>query len=178
MRTAALITVFVVLAGVCCGGGRLAVSGTKWPKESTDTLTEADIAQFIKLVPTLNAALKAGSWTTPPLKTDEGPDAWLVRFVEGLNVPGVDESLRTAGSNWSTMRVILYKVIPAVNAMGIDRTPPEMIEQMRKDTTAEAKQGLKRIEEARVAFSPIPSANRELVSKHAQELMAIQIRGR
>lgn len=178
MRTAALVTVFVILAGVFCGGGKPAASGPKWPKESTGTLTETDVVQFIKLVPTLNAALKAGNWTSPPPKADEGPDAWLVRFVAGMNVPGVDESLKTAGSNWSAMRAIMYRVIPAVHAMAIDKTPPEMVEQMRKDTTAAARQDLKRFEETKAALSQIPSANKELVSKHAQELMAIQIRGR
>ena len=178
MRTvASIITMFVVFAGACCGA-RSAVSGTKWPRESTGTLTEADIAQFIKLAPTINAALRASSWTTPPSKVDEGPDAWLVRFVDGLNVPGVDESLKTAGSNWSAMRAVLYRVIPAAQAVFADKVPPETIERMRKDTTAAGKQALKRFEENKAAYLLIPSASKELASKHIQELMTIRIMGR
>jgi hypothetical protein len=177
MRTAALVTAFVVLAGVFC---RSAVSGPKWPKESTGPLTETDIAQFIKLVPTLNAALAAGGWTTPTPKTGEAIDVWLVNFVNGMNaVPGVDESLATAGSSWSKMRAIMFRVIPAVHAVTVDKTAtPELIEQLRKDTTAVNQQYLKNLEEAKAALAKIPSANRELVSKYMQKLMAMQIRGR
>ena len=177
MRTAALVTAFVVLAGVFC---KPAVPGPKWPRESTGTLTEAEVAQFIKLVPTLNAALAAGGWTTPPPKPGEGIDVWLVSFVNGMNgIPGVNESLKTAGSSWSKTRAIMFRVIPAVHAVTIDKTAtPELIEQLRKDTTAANKQYLKHLEETKAALSQIPSANKELVSKHMQELMPIQIRGR
>ena len=88
MRTAALVTAFVVLAGVFC---KPAVPGPKWPRESTGTLTEAEVAQFIKLVPTLNAALKAGNWTSPPSKATPRPNPsaclpWLRVRATLLNI--------------------------------------------------------------------------------------------
>jgi ABC-type transporter MlaC component len=76
------------------------------------------------------------------------------------------------------MRAILYRVVPAMTAMKLDQTPPEIIEQMRKDTSAAAKEGLKRFEDTKAAFSQIPSANRQLVAAHLQELLEIQRLGR
>jgi len=177
MRTVALITVFVVLAGVFCGGGKPVVPAAKWPAEATGTLTEADIAQFVKVLPTFSAALKAGGWTPTPPKEDDGPVGSLTTFVEGMNVPGVDESLKTAGSDWSTLRATLYKVFAASAALSIDAASPEMIAQMKKDTSAAAKKGLKDYETFKAACVQIPAANKQMVSSHQQEMQALQTLG-
>jgi hypothetical protein len=53
MRTVALIAVFVVLAGVFCGGktgsqaNKPAATAAKWPTEATRALTEDAMAQFV-----------------------------------------------------------------------------------------------------------------------------------
>ena len=180
MRTAALLTMFVVLAGVFCGGNtatQTPAAAVKWPAEATGTLTEDELAQFVKALPTFSAALKAASWAPTPRKEGEGPIASLTSFVEGMNVPGVDESL-TAVGGWAKLRPTLYKVFAASGALSVDWAPPEMIEQMKKDTSAAAKKGLQEYEAYKVACSQIPEANKQMVTKHQQELQALQTLGR
>ena len=183
MRTVALITVFVVLAGVFCGGKtgsqtNKPAAAVKWSAEATGTLTEAEIAQFVKVLPTFSAALKAGNWTPTLPKEDAGPVGSLTTYVEGMNTPGVEESLKTAGSDWSTLRATLYKVFAASAALNVDMAPPQMIEEMKKDTSAAAKKGLKDYEVFKAACTQIPVANKQMVSNHQQELQALQTLGR
>ena len=178
MRAVALIVLFAALAGLFCGGGKPAVPAATWPAEAIGSLTEADIAQFVKVLPTFSAALKAASWTPTLPKEDAGPVGSLVPYVEGMNVPGVEESLKAAGSDWSTLRPTLYKVFAATAALSVDAAPPEMIEQMRKDTSAAAKKGVKDYEAFKAACSQVPSANKQMVTSHQQELQALQTLGR
>jgi len=176
--------VFVVLAGVFCGGktgsqaNKPAPTAAKWPTEATDTLTDEDLAQLVKLLPTFSAALKSGNWTPTPPKDGDSPVASLTDFVEGMNVLGVDDSLKKAGSSWSALRPTLYKVFAASAALGVDAAPPEMIAQMKKDTSAAAKKGVKQYETYKAACSQIPDANKQTVAEHQQELQALQTLGR
>ncbi len=180
MRTVALISVFVVLAGVFCGGktgSQTPAAAVKWPAEATGTLTEDELAQFVKVLPAFSAALKAASWAPTARKEGDGPVASLTSFVEGMNVPGVDESLKAVGG-WAKLRPTLYKVFAASGALSVDAAPPEMIEQMKKDTSTAAKKGLKEYEAYKAACSYIPEANKQTVAKHQQELQALQTLGR
>jgi len=181
MRTVALITVFVVLAGVFCGGktgSQTPAVVAKWPAEATGTLTEDELAQFVKVLPAFSAALKAANWTPTAPKEGDGPAASLTAFVEGMNVAGLDESLKTTGARWGTLRPTLYKVVTAMTALSVDGAPPEMIAQMKKDTSAAAKKGLKDFEAVKAACSQIPEANKQLVKSHQPELQALQTLGR
>ena len=184
MRTVALIAVFVVLAGVFCGGktgsqaNKPAATAAKWPTEATGALTEDAMAQFVKVLPAFSAALKAASWTPTPPKEGDGPVASLTNFVESMNLQGVDDSLKKAGSSWGVLRPTLYKVFAASAALSIDAASPEMIAQMKKDTSAAAKKGVKDYETFKAACSQIPAENKQTLAKHQQELQALQTLGR
>jgi hypothetical protein len=183
MRTVALIAVFVVVAGVFCGGGKSGSqtakpAAVKWPAEATGTLTEDEMVQFVKVLPAFSAALKAGNWTPTPPKEGDGPVASLTNFVESMNVPGLEDSLKKAGSSWSVLRPTLYKVFAASAALSIDAASPEMIAQMKQDTSAAAKKGVKDYEAFKAACSQISDANKQMVAKHQQELQALQTLGR
>ncbi len=184
MRTVALIAVFVVLAGVFCGGktgsqaNKPAAMAAKWPAEATGTLTEDELAQFVKVLPAFGAALKAASWQPTTAKEGEGSIARLTSIIDGMHVAGVEESLKAAGASWTVLRATMYKVFAAMSALQIDAAPPEMIAQMKADTSAEAKRGLKDYEAVKSACSMIPDANKQVVTKHQQELQALQALGR
>jgi len=181
MRTVVLITVFVVLAGACCGGktgSQVLAVAEKFPVEATGALTEDAMVQFVKVLPAFSASLKAGNWTPTPPKEGDGPVASLIGFVESMNVPGVDDSLKKAGSSWSELRPTLYKVFAASAALSIDAASPEAIAQMRKDTSTIAKKGVKDYEAFKAACSLIPTENKQTLAKHQQELQALQTLGR
>ena len=185
MRTVALIAVFVVIAGVFCGGGKPGsqaakptTAAVKWPVEATGTLTEVELAQFFKVLPAFSAALKAGGWTPTPPKEGDGPTTSLTSFVEGMNVPGLEEALKTAGSSWGVLRPTLYKVFAASAALSVDAASPEMIAMMKKDTSAAAKKSAQEYDTFKATCSQIPEANKQTVAKHQQELQALQTLGR
>ena len=180
MRRAALVTVFVVLAGVFCGGKTGSQGPTvtaKFAAEATGTLTEDEVLQFVKVLPTFNAALKGGNWVPQQPKEDEGPVAALTGFVEGMNVTGVDDSLKKAGSSWGELRPTLYKVFAASGALNVDAHATEMIARMKQDTSAGAKKALKDYTSFQAACSQIPEANKQIVAKHQQELSLIHTLG-
>ena len=182
MRTVALITMFVVLAGMFCSGKTSTQTSStapvRWPKEATATLTEDQLTQFVKALPAFSAALKAASWTPPVLKQGDGVVASLTPFVEGMNVPGVEDSLKKVGSSWRGVRPTLYKIFAASAALSIKAASPELIAQMKKDTSAAAKKGVKDYEAFVAACSQIPEANQQTVAKHQQELSALYTLGR
>jgi hypothetical protein len=178
MRKVAFLAVFVVLAGVYCGGAKTATPAAKWPADACGTLTEAEMAQFIKVLPTFSAALKAGNWTPTAPKETDGPVGSLATFVEGMDVPGVEDSLKAAGSSWGALKATLYKVFAASAALSVDAASPEMVDQLKKDTSAAAKKSLKDYEVFKAACSQIPAANKQVVVAHQQELQALQTLGR
>ena len=183
MRRAALVTVFVILAGVFCGGktgsqaNKPAATAVKWPAEATGALTEDEMGQFVKALPAFSAALKAGNWTPAQPKEGDGPVAYLTSIIEGMNAPGVDDSLKAFGG-WVKLRPTLYKVFATMSALQVDEAPPEAIEQLKKDTSAAAKRSLRNYEAVKAACSQIPDANKQIVAKHQQELQALNTLGR
>lgn len=181
MRAVALLAVFVVLVGVFCGGNtdsQPPAASAKWPAEACGVLTDDEVVSLVEVLPTFSAALKAGNWSPTPPKETDGPVGSLTPFVEGMNVPGVEESLKTAGSSWNTLKATLYKVFAASAALSVDAAPPDMIEQMRKDTSAAAKKSVKDFDTFKAACVQIPEANRQVVANHQQELQALQTLGR
>lgn len=178
-----LVMAFVVLGGVFCGGksGTQSPAVEKWPVEVTGALTENDLARLVKVLPVLDAALKAGSWKPVRPKEGDSPVAALSGYVESMGVPGVDDSLKKAGSSWNEVRSTLLKAFAATTALSVDNTPPEMaaqIAQMRKDTSAAAKRALKGYEAFRAAYSQIPAENKQAFAKHQQELQLLYTLGR
>jgi hypothetical protein len=180
MKAVALLAVFVVFAGVFCGGNTGSeppLTTAKWPAEACGVLADDEVVQLVEVLPTLSAALKAGNWSPTVPDEADGPVGTLAPFVEGMNVPGVEESLKTAGTDWNAVRTTLLKVFAASAALSVDGAPPEMIEQMRKDTSAAAKKGYKDFESVKAACVQIPEANKAVVANHQQELQALQTLG-
>jgi hypothetical protein len=179
-----LALAFAVLAGVFCGGktgSQGPATVEKWPGEATGTLTENDLAQLVKALPALDAALKADSWRPARPKEGDGPVAALTGYIESMSLPGVDDSLKKAGSSWGEVRPTLYKAFAATTALSIDGTTPEMvaqIAQMRKDTSAAAKKAIKGYDAFKAAYSQIPAENKQVFSKHQQELQLLYTLGR
>jgi hypothetical protein len=176
-----LATAFVVLAGAFCGGktdSQALATVEKFPVEATGTLTDEAIVQLVKVLPAFSAALKAGNWTPAQPKEGDGPVTALTSYVEGMNVPGVDDSLKKVGSSWSAVRPTLYKVLTASSALSIDAAPPQTIEQMKKDTSAAAKKAVKYYEAFKAACSQVPAENKQTLTRHQQELQLLQTLGR
>jgi hypothetical protein len=183
MRKAALVAVFVILAGVFCGGktgsqaNKPAATAVNWPAEATGALSEDEMVNFVKELPTFSAALKAGNWMPEQPKEGDGPVAYLTSLIDGMNASGVDDSLKAFGG-WAKLRPTLYKVFATMSALQVDAAPQEAINQLRKDTSAAAKRSLRNYEAVKAACSQIPAANKQIVAKHQQELQALNTLGR
>jgi hypothetical protein len=185
MRTIALITSFVALAGLSCAGSTQRQTSTttaKWPKEALATLTQDELAQLIKALPALNSALKAAKWRSPNAVTpaDSAKEAeiekdqlgTLTRLVESYKVPGINDALRPYGG-WAKIRSTLYKVHAATASLGIDRTPPERVASLESDTTLRGRKTLKNYEFFKNACAQIPEINKQLVLQHVEELQPL-----
>ncbi len=185
MRTVAMIAVFVLVAGMFCGCGKTgsqtakpaSAKAAQWPADACAPLTEEDLVGFIKVLPAFSAALKDAKWVPAQTKEGDSPTAGLTSFVESMNVEGVDAALKKAGSSWSTLKPILYKVFAATAALSVDAAAP-MMEQAKSDTSAVVKKNLEQFNQFKAACSQIPDANKQLLNKHQQELQALQSLGR
>ena len=180
----AFTAVIVLLTGVVCGGktGRqkpaAAATVAAFPAVACSTLTDAEVTQFAKLLPTVSAALKAGHWspTTPP--PGGGPVNALATLVEGMYVPGVGESLKAAGSDWGVFRATLYKVLAASAALNVQVMGPERAEQLKQDTTQTGKSRFESYQAIKGACAAVPAANIEVVKSHQQDIQALGTLGR
>ena len=176
-----LAMVFVVIAGVFCGGktgSQVPAAVEKFPVEATSALTDEAIVQLVKILPAFSAALKAGNWTPTQPKEGDGPVVALTSFVEGMNVPGLDDSLKKVGSSWSALRPTLYKVFAASAALSLDAASPQAIEQMKNDTSAVAKKAVKYYDAFKAACVTVPTENKQTLTRHQQELQLLQTLGR
>ncbi len=178
---ATFIAVLVVLAGVVCGdrsSPQKPAAVTAFPAVACSTLTEAEVTQFSEILPAFNAALKAANWQLTPPEPGGGPVNALATMVEGMNVPGVAESLEAAGSDWGTFRATLYKVFAASAALTVEALGSEKVEQMKQDTTQSGKRTLESFQAIKGACSALPAANIKVVRNHQQELQAFGTLGR
>jgi hypothetical protein len=180
MRTLTLTMAFVILAGVFCAGDTSkqtsSTAPAKWPKEALSPLTEDELAQFIKALPALNGALKAADWKNTSKESDP-PLSTLTILVEGMKVPGINDSLKPYGG-WAKIRPTAYKVFAATAALVIDRASPEMIARIKQDTSASAKQSMKDYEFFKSVCTQIPEANKQLVTKYQDQLQPLGSLGR
>jgi hypothetical protein len=178
---AACIAVLAVLTGVVCvgksGRGKPAAVAA-FPAVACSTLTEAEVAQFSKLLPTFDAALKAANWKPVPPKPGTGPVNALAALVEGMDVPGVGESLKAAGSDWGAFRATLYKVFAASAALSVGAVDSERVAQMKQDTTEAGRRAFGNYRAASQACSALPAANIQIVRDHQQDLRALRTVGR
>jgi hypothetical protein len=179
VRAATFLAVFAVLAGAACGGknqgsGKSAAP-TKFPAAAYGTLTETEVTQFIKFLPTFSATLKAASWEPARPDTTKGTLGALAPLVEGMNVPGLKDSLKAIGSNWGTFRATLYKVFAARAVVRIAKDiTPELELKMQQDTVPFIQKRYADYLLVKDAAQEIPEANKELVKKYEQELDAIR----
>lgn len=180
MRTLTLTLAFVVLAGVFCAGDTSkqtsSTAPVKWPKEALSPLTEDELAQFIKALPALNGALKAADWKNTSKESDSRMST-LTILVEGMKVRGINDSLKPYGG-WAKIRPTLYKVFSATAALVIDRASPEMIERIKQDTSAPARQSMADYEFFKAACTQVPEANKQLVTKYQDQLQPLGSLGR
>lgn len=180
MKTVLTLTaVCVILAGVFCAqktGTQTSAAPAKWPKEALSPLAEDELAQFIKALPALNGALKAANWENAAKESDSRMST-LTILVEGMKVPGMNESLGPYGG-WAKIRPTLYKVFSATAALVIDRMSPEMLARIRQDTSAGSKRSVEDYEFFKSACTQIPEANKQLVTKYEDQLQPLGSLGR
>jgi hypothetical protein len=139
-------------------------------------LTEAELGQFIKVLPALNGALKAVKWENASKESDS-PMSTLTILVEGMKVPGINDSLKPYGG-WAKMRPTLYKVFASTASLVIDRASPQMIERLMQDTSVAAKKSVKGYEFLKPACTQVPEANKQLVAKYQDQLQPLGSLGR
>jgi hypothetical protein len=181
MKAVVLVGTFALMAGVFCGGGPTPQApkpkaAIEFPSEATGLLTDAEMATFVKALPELSASLRAASWQPAQPEAEMSPVAGLSRFIESMNVPGVEEALKKVGADWKSIRPALYKIYAASAALNLEAASA-WIEELKKDTSAEAKKGLRQMEEMKQACSKVPDANKQLVVKNSQDLQALQTLG-
>lgn len=181
MRTAAVsIAVLVMLTGVACGpksSPEQPVVTLTFPAVACSVMTETEITQFTKVLPSFNSALTAAKWTPTPPPPDADPVSSLTALVEGMKVAGVEESLKAAGTDWGTFRATLYKVFVATAGLSIQRIGPEQTAQLKQDTTESGRKMFASIQALKGACAAVPPANLELVNAHQQDLQALGVLG-
>jgi hypothetical protein len=182
VRATAFWAVFAVLVGTACSGNNKSsgksAPATKFPAAAYGTLTEAEVTQFIKFLPTFSAVLKAASWKPAQPDTSKGTLGALAPLVEGMNVPGLKDSLKTIGSNWGTFRATLYKVFAARAVVRIAKDiTPDLEAKMQQDSAPFIQKKYADYLIVKNAGQEIPDANKELAKKYEEELNAIRTIG-
>jgi hypothetical protein len=177
------LAVFAALAVTACGGRKqnLEQSGPvkEFPKAAYDTLTEAEVTQFVKFLPTFNTVLTAAKWVPSPADSTKGTVGALAPLIEGMNVRGLKDSLKAYGSNWGKFRATLYKVMAARFVAEIPKhMPKDLVSKMAQDTAPFVQKKYADYLNVQNAAQTIPAANLELVKKYEQELSAIRTLGR
>jgi hypothetical protein len=181
VKTRTLMVALAVFAGTFCSRKTetqtSASAPAKWPKEALAPLTDSEVSQLAKALPALNGALKAANWETKPQAPGTSPLSTLTDLVEGMNVAGVNESLKEYGG-WAKIRPILYRVYAASAALVIDRSSPEMIKRMKEDTSAAARQSMKDYDFFKAACAQVPEANKKMVTMYEGQLQPLGSLGR
>lgn len=178
-KTVVLIAALMLVAGSFCGGDKTPkaeakVATIQLPAEAIAPLTAEEIAACVKALPDVGAALKAAKFTPPQPKEDDQIATVIIGFVDAMKpVAGVDAALTKAGTNWDAFRATMLKVAAAQAAMSADMVAG-MLEEMKKDTTEQAKKGVAQIEALKAACANVPQANKDMITAHAKELEALR----
>jgi hypothetical protein len=181
VKTRTLIVAMAVFAGTFCsrktGTQTSSSAPIKWPKEALAPLTDGELDEVVKALPALNGALKAANWDTKPQQPGTSPLSTLTDLVEGMNVPGVNESLKPYGG-WARIRPILYRVYAASAALVIDRASPDLIVRMKQDTSEAALKSMKDYDFFKAACTQVPDTNKKMVTKYEDQLQPLGSLGR
>jgi len=181
LRTAVVLSVALALfAGVYCGGKKAEPQAqteaqvTPLPAEALQALTDDEIVKFVKAVPAAAAALKAANYVAPQPAEDEQVAVVLTKMVDGMkDVAGLNDALVGAGTNWDEFRGTMMRVMAASAAMSADMAG-EMSAAYAADTSAEAKEMVKKIDALKTACANVPAENKQMVQKHGEELSVLQ----
>jgi hypothetical protein len=142
----------------------------KLPDVANQPLTEEEIVTLVKAAPAVGAALKAANFAPTEPKEDDQIAVIVTRFVDEMKpVAGVEAALTAAGTNWDAFRGTMLKIAAAQAKMS-SKMVSAFAEEMRKDTTAEAKKGVAQIDALVAAVANVPDANVEMVMKHQKDL--------
>ncbi len=175
------LAVSVLVAGVSCGSKpsppKPAATMT-FPVVACSTLTDTEIVQLAKALPVFRSALRAANWSPTPPKQGGSATSALESLVEGMNVAGVDDSLKRVGSDWGTVRRTLYKVFAASAALSVQRVNPEQAELLKKDTSQAGKRMYESFVAMKGACAAVPAANLEVLNNHRPELASLDSLGR
>jgi hypothetical protein len=188
MRIAAVLAVFMLVAGIYCGGGSTGPQAAKpdstamlanqsLPAVALGALTEAEMGKFLKAIPPAGEAIKKANWQPEAPAEDEALSTALPKMIEGMkSVAGLEDALKGAGTNWDEFRATLYKVTAASAAIGIDMASA-MTEELKKDTSAAAQKALKQLAAMKTACDKVPAENKQMVTKFQKELESLRLLG-
>jgi len=171
---------FVLLAAGGCRSTKQPprpTSFTEFPAVACSTLTDSEVGQLVKVLPRLRSALKATGWSPTLRKPGQSAVAALSNLVEGMAVPGVAESLRATGSDWTSVRRALYKVYAASAAAGVRGIGPQMAEEWRQDTSQSGRRTYQSYQEMKGACTAVPEWNVMVLNKHRVELAGLDSLG-
>lgn len=175
-----LLAVFVLLAAGGCRSKQSPPEPTvslEFPAVACSTLTDSEVVRLIQVLPRLRSALRAVNWTPTLRRPGDNAVAALSNLVEGMDLPGVDDSLRRAGSDWPSVRRMLYKVYAAAAAAGVSVVGPKLAEQWKQDTTREGRWTYKSYLEMKGACAAVPKWNTMVLNKHRVELALLDSLG-
>jgi phage-related protein len=169
----------LLVSGTFCGGQKGAVAPKvdavkDLPAEAVAPLTDEAVVACVKALPGVGAALRAAKFS-PPMPAEDAQIADVIAgFVEAMKpVPGIEDALKTAGTNWDEFRGTMLKIAAAQAAMSAEMLSG-MIEEMKKDTTAAAKKSIAQIEALKTACAKVPAENKAMIQKHAADLEALK----
>jgi hypothetical protein len=131
----------------------------------------------VKVLPRLRGALRTANWTPTYRRPGETAVAALSNLVEGMDVPGVGESLKQAGSDWTSVRRTLYKVYAASAAYSVRGIGPQTAEQWKQDTTRAGRQTYESFQEMKGACAAVPGWNVMVLNNHRVELAGLDSLG-
>ncbi len=183
MKGLKLLAVFALVTGIFCGGTETAETPAQPTGSETAVmaiafapLTEAELGEFVKALPAVSEALEKAGYA-PEDTENESIAAALGRVIGGMQkVEGVEAALKKAGTNWDKFGGVMYKVMAASAALGID-VAVAMAEQMGGGSS-EDKEAMEELEQAKEFAAKVPQANKEMVMEHMDELEALGALGR
>ncbi len=176
LRNAVVLSVALALfAGVYCGGQKAEpkTQVEQMPADAVKLLTQDEMTKFIQAIPAAASALKAAGYVAPTPGDDEPVTSVLNKMVDGMkDVKGLPEALAGAGTNWDEFRGTMMRVMAASAALSADMAS-EFASAFASDTTAEAKEMVKKIDALKAACANVPAENKQMVQQHGEALQAL-----
>ncbi len=175
MRKSLLMVMLATLLLVFCGAPEEAPKAEEPSKKPVGevyytAMNEAELQQFIKAFPTFRTEMEKldKEW-----ESMEGPDAFKAMMGMNKEIPGLDAKMKAAGMAWNEFAPAMGKTFMALGAVFLDSMMMGMKEQMKGMDEETAKQAMKSMDEANVAYKDVPKENKELVKKYLKELQGI-----